>query len=252
MKKINYAITSFRRPECISVNALVDLGVPPEDITIFLQDEADLAAYSETHPGISKILKKSTGLNANRNNALKHYNPGDYVVLLDDDVISFLYLVAISGEKVSSKKIRDGELFRNIIIRTFTECEAIGCPMWGIAATGNAIIAKNRLFTDGIYSINRLFQGSLIGHINNGIYYDESYTLMTDYELQLRYYRMGAVLIRANDIAPSKKPNGNYNGGLFDEYRIPNKRKVTMERLRAQYPDLIEIKPDWSGLKQKI
>ena len=249
---INYAITSFRRPECITINALLELGVPKSNITIFLQNQEDYLAYSETWSDINKVLIESSGLNTNRNNALKSYPDGSRIIILDDDVLSFTRLAVINSEKCSSRKITDGAVFNEILESTFCECERVGCFMFGVSPTSNAMFAKSRLLRDGEYSINRLFQGGLIGHVKNDVYYDETYSLMTDYELQLRYYSMGQITLRRNDLSANKKPNGNYFGGLYDTYRIPDKRKNDMERLARQYRDFIEIKPDWSGLKQKV
>jgi len=250
-KKINYAIVSYNRPQCITVDSLKELSVKNEDIIVFLQgSNEDKERYISVHPNVQIILNQNSGCPQNRNNALKFFSNGDLVMLLDDDVISFTKLFAVDEQKVRSQKIRSGEEFQTIIRESFNLAQNIGAKMFGMSPTGNAIIAKTRLCSDGIVSINRLFQGGAVGHIiDKNLLYNETYNTVEDYEIQLRCYQRGDLCFRRNDISASKKPNRNYEGGLFDYYRS-GKHMADLERLCKQYSQFIKLKPDYSGVKQ--
>lgn len=255
MKEIYYAVISYHRPECVTVKTLIDLGVPESKIIIFLQDKDDLGKYNKNWTSIKKVLIEGKGVAANRNNVLKYdgYSIGHRVALLDDDVLSFIKLDLFSDkgvEKVKSKKIYDGKIFFNILNECFNETEQIGSTMFGVSPTANAMFARGRLMTDGSYSVNKLFQGGLIGHIiDKKTYYNESYSSVEDYELQLRIHSSGGITLRRNDISASKKPNRNYVGGLFDFYRT-NQQNSDLDRLCSEYSRYVKVKPDYSGVIQ--
>lgn len=255
MKDIHYAIISYHRPECVTIKALTELGVPESEIIIFLQDKNDLKKYDSLHPKIKKVLVEGSGVAANRNNVLRYsqYSIGDRVALLDDDVLSFTRAKLFFDNgvlKATSRKIRDKELFLDVLNSSFDESENIGSPIWGTSPTSNAMFARIRLNSDGDFSVNKLFQGGLIGHIiDKKTYYDESYSSVEDYELQLRLYQNGNIILRRNDFSVNKKPNRNYAGGLFEFYRT-NKQNADLDRLCAQYKTLVKVKSDYSGVTQ--
>ena len=257
MKDIHYAIISYHRPECVTAKALSDLGIPKSNIVIFLQDKNDLCKYDLSMPGIKKVLVEGKGVAANRNNVLRYdqYSIGDRVLLLDDDIISFtkLNLFFDNGKpKATSRKIYDKQVLVDITNSSFDESERLGSVMWGVSPTGNALFAKTRLTMDGVYSVNKLFQGGLIGHIiDRKTYYDESYSSVEDYEIQLRIHKQGGVILRRNDIAVSKKPNRNYVGGLFEFYRT-NQQNTDLDRLCLEYKEYVKVKPDYSGVIQFV
>lgn len=257
MKKINYAIISYHRPECISVKTLLDLGIAKDDITIFLQNKEDCEEYKKTNPDIKQVFVEGRGCSVNRNNVLRYdgYSVGDWVCLLDDDVLSFtkINLFFDGGQpKANSRKIRDKAVFEQEISKCFEQAEQIGSILWGCAPTGNAMFAKGRLITDGEFSVNKLFQGGLIGHIiDKKTYYNESYRTVEDYEIQLKIISSGGITIRKNDISTSKKPNRNYRGGLFETYRT-DATENDLDRLCTEYNRYVKVKPDYSGVIQKI
>lgn len=257
MKDVRYAIISYHRPECVTVRALLDLGIPKSDIIIFLQDRNDLQKYNLSMPDIKKVLVEGKGVAANRNNVLRHngFCVGERIVLLDDDIISFTKLNLFFDNKkpkATSRKIYDRQTLIDIISASFDESERLGSIMWGVSPTGNALFAKTRLTMDGFYSVNKLFQGGLIGHIiDKKTYYNESYSSVEDYEIQLRIYKQGGVILRRNDIAVSKKPNRNYAGGLFEFYRT-NQQNADLDRLCLEYKEYVKVKPDYSGVIQLV
>lgn len=255
MKKIHYAIISYHRPECVTVRTLLDLGINKEDIRVFIQDEKDFDEYQKSCSGIKLILNRGRGCSVNRNNVLRHneYSLGDWVCLLDDDILSFtgMKLFYQGGKaKATSRKIYDCEFFKRVLCETFGTAEEIGSVMWGTSPTGNSLFAKTRLTIDGEYSVNKLFQGGLVGHIvDRETYYNETYKTVEDYELQLKIMSSGRLTLRRNDISASKKPNRNYRGGLFDTYRT-DATKNDLDRLCAEYSGYIKLKPDYSGVVQ--
>lgn len=255
MKKLNYAVISYHRPECVTIRTLLELGINKDDIIVFLQDVQDVAKYNETYPQIKKVLVEGKGVAANRNNVLRFegYNIGDRVLLLDDDILSFTKLNLFFDNrtaKVTSRKIYEKKIFLDCINASFDESEILGSCVFGVSPTGNAMFAKTRLVMDGNFSVNKLFQGGLVGHIiDKKTYYNETYSSVEDYELQLRLYSSGKIILRRNDIAASKKPNRNYAGGLFDFYKT-NKQNDDLDRLCREYSKFVKVKPDYSGVTQ--
>lgn len=251
---INYGIISYHRPECLTYKTLIQMGANPEHITVFLQDENDIKLYKEKNDSICIVWNDNKGVSQNRNNVLRYegYNINDQVLLLDDDVVSFGRIIPYgNGEmKCRQKKIQDIDSFLKIIDDCFKNTISIGSNMFGVSPNGNALIAKSRLERDGYYSVNRLWQGGCVGHvIDKQTFYDENYGSVEDYELQLRCYSKSKTLLRRNDLTCNKRANRGYSGGLDDYYKS-KKHIDDLYKLKHMYPDYINIKDDYSGVRQ--
>lgn len=240
MKNIYYGITSYHRPECITLNMLLKMGIPKERIIITLNDPNDYDTYMKLYGDTCKvILRAGDNDSFNRNTVLNSFKTGDRVCLLDDDLISIKKLVP-KNNKVGFgfRKIETRAELEAMLDECFNECEKVGSRFFGFYQVSNNGWMKNAIDKDGIWSNKKLFQGGFWGFINSDLRFDESYFLQGDYEIILRQIVEDRNIIRRNDVVAEKKPNAITEGGCNDLYRQGVQQKM-QDKLMEQYPGMV-------------
>ena len=248
MNKIYYGIASFHRPECPTLKTLLDLGINKEDIVISLNDEDDFNTYKEKYsPDIKVIYKKGNNVACNRNNILNHFNEGDYVMVLDDDIKSIKKYVLNEGKYGKLIKLTKEEL-EEYLLEAFEETRKVKSSFFGTYAIDNTMMLKSTILGQGKYSINKMFQGGSTGFIvDKETRYDEDMLLLDDYEIILNNIRKGKFVLRRNDIVFVTPKMGSSQGGYFDIYK-QGKQKEYLIKLSNKYPGWFKIKKDYSGI----
>lgn len=240
MKKIYYGITSYHRPECITLHMLLKIGIPKERIIITLNDPNDYGTYKKLYgESIKIVLRVGDNDSFNRNTVLDSFPSGARVCLVDDDLLSIKRLVPANNKLgVGFKKITNGAELEALLTECFDECEKVGSRFFGFYQVSNTGWMKKAIDKDGIWSNKKLFQGGFWGFINSDLRFDDSYFLQGDYELILRQIVEGRNIIRRNDVVVEKKPNAITEGGCNDLYRQGVQQKM-QDKLMEQYPDMV-------------
>ena len=241
---IQYGIASYHRPECLTAQTLLNIGVSSEAIMIFVNTEEDASDYKYAWGNKLPIrFKLKHNVAGNRNNILENADKSCDLVILDDDIASFRWLDTTAPNKGGKWTPLNAEELEKKIEETFAEARKAHADMWGVAYTEQS---KQRLLTKGVYAINKNFQGGFNGFLNRDLRFDESYNLQDDYEINLRIIAGGGNILRRNDLAAHKGKMGGNPGGCQDLYRQGEQEKC-LRKLEQQYPGMFRMYKDHTG-----
>lgn len=232
---LRYGIPSYKRPECKTVDMLINAGVSRENIFVSLQDGRQLEQYKAVHPNIQYIVRHADCAAGNRNTLLETI--GAPLVLLDDDIRA----IAIKHKGGNFKRAATTAEFEPVIEAAIQQARENKCSIVGFAATTNDLIARNR----EEYSYDVLLQGSLLVVLNGDIRFDERWKMVEDYELSLRTI-LRSHTIRANYVSAFKPTNGTNVGGLHDRY-VNGELAIWIDRLSKKYPMFVPNKAKTGG-----
>lgn len=217
-----YGIASYKRPECKTVDTLLEAGVRNEDIVISTQTESDYSVYKRNFK-CDVIFAEKDSAAGNRNTILDYVDRP--VILLDDDINGFYRFTDGKWKKDTAGGLESLE-------DLFNTAEINKCCIYGVSANTNGIITRNRYE----YDINTLLQGTVIGVLDKDVRFDERWKMVEDYELCLRMLRKKKTILRANYICAGKPKNGTNAGGLHERY-ASGQLKYWIEALERTYPE---------------
>lgn len=249
MDKIYYGIAGYHRPECKTYHTLVKMGIPKDQIVISLNDEEDYKTYKELYGNETTVIyKKGNNVACNRNNILNHFPVGTYVMVLDDDISSFKTIEKSKTSKYGKLVTMDRKELEDRLYDAFKTTLQVKGNMFGTYAIANTMMIKGTLETQGLYSVNKMFQGGSCGFIVDETHrYKEEMLLLDDYEIVLRNIKEGNYTLRRNDIVAVTPKMGSSKGGYYDIYKL-GKQKEYILKLKEMYPDMITVKKDYSGV----
>ena len=249
-KPIYYGIAGYHRPECKTYHTLIKMGIPKERIVISLNDKEDYEKYKELYDKeVTVIYKEGTNVACNRNNIINHFPIGTYVMVLDDDIASFkLWVNDTTTSKYGRLVSINAKELEDVLYDCFKQTEGAGSNMFGTYAISNTMMIKGTIESQGVYSINKMFQGGSCGFIVDEKHrYDETMLLLDDYEIILKNITEGNIILRRNDLVAITPKMGSTKGGYFDIYK-QGKQKEYAIKLKNKYPNLITLKKDYSGV----
>ena len=247
---IKYGIASYHRPECRTLKTLLELGIDKSNITISLNDINDYNTYKEKYKDIRVIYREGNCVANNRNNLLDNHEIGEKLIILDDDITSFRRWTPNNEASKYGKlyKITTKEELEGILEECFEETKKVGNNKFGIYAISNTMMIKGTIETQGIYSINKMFQGCFCGFIvDKETRYDNEFRVLDDYELVLRDIKQGKYILRRNDLVSDTPKMGSSDGGYYNLYK-QGIQKEYMLKLLKKYPGMFNIKKDYGGI----
>jgi hypothetical protein len=228
------AIPSFQRSEVIVKKTLETLrkgGVPDKCIHIFVANEAERAAYSNSLSNTSiKIVVGVKGITEQRKFIVKYFAEGTHIFSIDDDVEKFLRL-SRDGQKLVDFKQGDLDKF---IKKAFAAIEARNLFIWGVYPMRYAYFMKHNVTTD-----LRLILGTAYGFICR---HDKDLVPTVgekeDYENTIRHYLKDGGVMRYNDICLKTIYHSPGGLGKLTEERL-HANAVAAAQLQKMYPDLM-------------
>jgi hypothetical protein len=246
---IYYGIASYHRPECRTYKTLIDMGIPRENITISLNDLSDYEEYKKRYPETRVIYREGNCVACNRNNLLDNHRIGTKLIILDDDIISFRKWTKENATSKYGKLVKlDKKEFEEILEECFSETIKIGNNKFGNYAISNTMMIKGTIESQGIYSVNKMFQGCFCGFIvDKESRFNEEYKVLDDYELILRDIKKGKYILRRNDLVSDTPKMGTSTGGYYDLYKQGIQEKY-MSKLLKEYPNMFKAKKNCSGI----
>lgn len=224
-----FGIPSYHRPECKTINTLLNAGVETSKIVVSVQDEYDLKKYKENFPEIQIIFRKTDCAAGNRNTLLEYVKERP-ICLLDDDISSFSYFTDDGKFLVQTNHAI------NILQKISKKCELIG-----IAPTSNNMVGRNR----SDWNIDVVLQGTALIINSLNLRFDERYKMVEDYEIALRTIYQGGHTLRYNYICANKPDNGTNKGGMHERY-INNELPFFLKALHKQYP-IFKVNKSFTG-----
>jgi hypothetical protein len=208
------------------------LQVPPEKITIFVADGAEYAEYHNTlQPGTYReIVVGEPGMGAIRRYIQRHYEEGEAVLSIDDDIAGFY-------KKQDDKHYREmrAEEFHMMVRLGFWSCKQAECRLWGIYPVLNALFMKNRVRVGLTYIV-----GAFWGCINS---HDPSlYVTLDDkedFERTLKFFQKDGAVVRLE--AYSLKTAYYTTRGGMQTTRTPERIDQSARELVNRYPALTKL-----------
>lgn len=226
------AIPSYNRADTIAnktLSYLLDGGVSPSKITIFVANKTQEKMYASAVPKemYKEIVVGKIGI-ANQRKFITHYYPvGTYIVSMDDDVEELLML---RGDKLVSLHKVD-EFFK----KAYNMMKRENRFIWGIYPVRNAFFMHNTISTNLKFII-----GVTFGYINRRLKRLEPSAKAEgkeDYEQSILYYKEDGGVLRFNNV--THKTKFNSPGGLGTDRQLMNKKAA--EYLQETYPDIVSI-----------
>jgi hypothetical protein len=227
------AIPSYGRHETIVAKTLETLkkgGVPAKCIHIFVANETERAAYSDTFTSPYKIVVGVKGITEQRKFITRYFAEGTHIVSMDDDVEKFLRLSRDGQKLVDFKK---GDLDR-FIRKAFAAIEAHNLFIWGVYPMRYAYFMKHNVTTD-----LRLILGTAYGYIcRHDADLVPTVSEKEDYENTIRHYLKDGGVMRFNNICLKTIYHSPGGLGKLTEERL-KANEVAAEAIKKAYPDLV-------------
>jgi len=227
------AIPTYKRHEILekkSLKTLIDGGVSPSKIYIFLANEEEKEIYEKEIPKsmYHKLVVGVKGIANQRKFMVKYFKEGEHVVSIDDDVEA---LFKFQSSTKLTKMTDIDKFFKEAFQRLHQEKLFI----WGIYPVNNAFFMKDKVTTDLKFII-----GVLRGFINRhdkDLEPSEQSEGKEDYEQSILYFKKDGGVLRYNNVTPKTKFNSV--GGLGKDRFDMNKKAAAY--LKKTYPDIITI-----------
>lgn len=261
------AIPSYQRPAMLFKKTLTTLAKQLKRlpaIYIFLANDTELVDYQEEyktfiqqHHNFAKVIKfviGVPGLVAQRNFIMNWFQPGQYIIGMDDDVEGFYKLNTHGNPTYKGRRtwtldnIAPGELDQ-IITVGFNKLEEQGAHLWGIYPVDNPYFMNA-----GVSADLKFIVGPFYGVINR-----PELALTTpaknNVERTLQNYKVDGKVIRFNYITLRTQYYKN-KGGLQAVNKGNNRRtkaQAATDYLHTKYPEYTVIKTTkknkWPELK---
>lgn len=194
------------------------------------------------------MYRNGSNAASNRNNLLNNFEKGTYLIILDDDLISYKkWKPDYTTSKYGTLTTIDVEEFEKILYDCYKNINNVDGEFFGIYQISNTMMISSTVRGNGLYDINKIFQGGTFGFIVGDERFDETFPVLDDYALILKNISQGRIVLRRNDLVAIKPKNETNKGGCYELYRS-GKKEEALNRLKRMYPNLIKIKKDYSGI----
>jgi TET-associated glycosyltransferase-like protein len=235
VKPYQVAIPSYRRADMLAARTLpflLDGGVPPERITVFVHDHdhGELPAYHDlaARHGVDLAVTSARGINAQRAEIRGSYTTGTHLVQVDDDVT----VIKRAVDRTSLEPVTDVDGFFR---QAFAETQARGLWSWGLSAVPNAYFMRPGHISDDLKFVIFSLFGNIVrpGHP----VYANTVPTKDDYEFSLRSWWYDGGIVRFND-----------HVAVADIYRAPGgcqdtrtvaQAEQSVESLLRQWPGIV-------------
>lgn len=238
------AIPSYKRVQRLTDSTLDTLargGVSAHKITVFVANEEERADYQAALPRdrYGSIVVGEVGMNKVRNCIVRHYQHGQPLVQLDDDVRDIMALDA-TGKKLEA--IRD---LPKMFDRAFAISHYAGARLWGLYPVCNAFYMKPGFTTD-----LRQITGVVWGGINDHKLPEMACWSKSDIERTLQYYVVDGTVLRFNNLSAKQRPWTEPGGCQAPGIRSPETAMAATEYLCKKFSGLCQRIKDSQGQAQ--
>lgn len=233
---MRFLIPSYRRCGNVhTIDLLRGYGVKSRDITIGVQTKDDYRDYGNRYDGVRCVLTEARNAAGNRQGLLRMLNYGERAVLMDDDLVSFSYLV-VDGER--GKLVRmEGDAFYRMLRSGFS----LDADIFGVSNVANCVMMTKSLKGGKRVSINSMVTGNFMGVSAGRVRFDPSIDLGEDYEACAHVVCNGGRTAKLKDVTfRTKARNGVAPGGCHDLYRRLDHR-AELQKIVDRYPGIVRF-----------
>ena len=231
MGNVKYCIPSYKRAEKQETLAFLrSMGVPAEDIFIFVQTEDDHISYENRYGSLCNIVfVPAEGVAEARNNILEFFGDRENILMMDDDVSSF----AVGSKGKKFVEIQAAQ-FESVVKRMFDINAQLHGRMFGMYPVWNEFFMSNDIST-------KVTVNTVLGFPKGfSLRFNEKYKAKEDIELCGRILSSGGRVVRFNNIAYKAKHRTN-PGGAYDAWHSDINKRLSSE-LELIYPDVFSVK----------
>jgi len=225
------AIPSCGRSDTLlnkTIKYLSTTNIDFKNVDIFLSRADEQEEYTEKlkeYP-VNIIIANNNSINAQRNFMIDYYPVGQFVMGIDDDIMSL-------ESKMNDKKTFPVTDLVGLGEQAFALCTEYKLDLWGINASFNPFFMKETI-TFNFKFIIACFYGWVNRHSEKSYVYTERYHSKEDYERTIKYYKEDGGIIRFNYLAPKTKIYTEKGG--IQEYRTPDTEQLSADYLLKTYP----------------
>lgn len=185
--------------------------------------------------GVVTIPEGGKGMAYVRNRILEAYPEGSHVVMLDDDIESFLRLSMTTGLKDIT-----GQAIVTQWEQAFKKTEGEGKKLWGVYPISNPFYMKaGQVKRDGFII------GTVMGVIVNSLRFDEQLRLKSDYDYTLQNMETYGGVLRFEYLTVEAKHYGNPGG--CNSYRNETVNAEMVKILMKKWGGMIRENPRRKG-----
>lgn len=234
-----FQIPSYDRADKpLTVRLLADMGYPPEDIWVGVDDEAQRVLYEDSMGSLCTVMDcGSTNCSEARAHMLGLVEPGTWVVTLDDDIRAFSRWV----DEKTLVPITTREEFDRVLKDCFDFARAHNAPIWG----GYPVV--NPYFMSRTIDLRNVTLCTFMGIVASpDLQFDPEWKVKEDYELCLRVMTCGQNCVRYNFLvaeATHRTPGGTMRNWASGQ------DEVFTRRLCEMYPKLVAPARNASGFR---
>ena len=230
MDETVFCIPSYKRHERQdTLEYLLSVGVPKENIYLFVQTEEDYKAYAEYAGKCNLIYRHATSLPNTRNNILEYFGGGKNIVMLDDDIST----ISAGSNTRELVEVNTSEQFTDLIDTMFELTRRMGGSLCGFYPVCNAFFMSDSVDTKK--PVN-----TIIG-FPKGVWlrFDERFVAKEDIELCGRVIASGGNIVRINNVSFKAKHRTN-KGGANEIWKSGVNRKYA-RLLEEMYPSIYKV-----------
>jgi len=233
------AIPSYNRVEGLGQKTLKTLekhGIDKSIIDIFVANQEQYDLYKNNYPDYNIIIGEKGIRQIREFIFLKHYNEGDKIISIDDD-IELIKMKNPRGWEPPSFANDELDLKKEFDL-AFEQCEKSGRHLWGVYPVDNAMFMKNDISYDYKFIIGHLFGIKIRKDMLNITPDIDAYE---DYERCIKHYIADGGVVRLNYICCKTKYLAV--GGMGKDRDFDGCLKLLVDT----YPGLVSIKMKKAG-----
>jgi len=230
------AIPSCSRAETLlnkTIKYLSTTNIDFKNVDVFLSRADELKEYTEKlkdYP-VNIIVANNNSINAQRNFMVDYYPVGQFVMGIDDDIMSL-------ESKMNDKKTFPVTDLVGLGEQAFALCTEHKLDLWGINASFNPFFMKTTI-SFNLKFVIACFYGWVNRHEDKAYVLNERYHTKEDYERTIKYYMKDGGIIRFNYLAPKTKIYTEKGG--IQEYRTPDSEQLSADYMLKKYPMFCKI-----------
>jgi hypothetical protein len=239
------AIPSYKRSDVLKKKTLAMLKrykIPSTKIHIFLANKKEHNDYKKVldPKSYNKLIVGKHGIKHIRNFMSQHFNEGQHIVYLDDD-IGKIWECNNYGDPNDKKgnKLTEIKSFSSFVKKAFKLSEKTGYRNWSVYPRDNPFFMKSTQHKDHVTTDLRFLMGGFHGVINCKKVEVRTIGDKEDYERTIKYYLNDGGVIRFNNISCYTRVY-KAQGGLQETHRILESNKSS-KALIKKYPSLVSI-----------
>jgi hypothetical protein len=233
MSNLVFAIPSYKRPLKVkesTINTLENLGVPKENIYVFVANDEELISYKNSLGQGYKLVVGELGIGNQRTFINGYFPEGTRIVSADDDLLSLV----VKDENKS--RPFNGDLV-SLVTQLFDICDEERIKSWGVNPCTNGFFMTHELVIGLRQSLGEFYgEYSQLPQTQSDLPHTE------DVEKFVKHYLLFGGMMRVNDIGVKQKYQSQ--GGVVSQLGGKQERveayHQTVEDLVSRYPDLVK------------